>query len=310
MFFGSKKLFIGLLTATSMFLVACSAGEPANAVSPASSSTSQQSTSTAGSATAALDELTVKGRAPKTGYSRNSFGSAWKDVDKNGCDTRNDILQRDLDEKIMQNKCVVTSGVLYPDPYTGTNIIFTRGKSQIDIDHVVALSDAWQKGAFAWDQPKREAFANDPLNLLAVQARANRQKGDADAATWLPSNKSYRCDYVARQIAVKQKYDVWVTQAEKDAMQRVLNSCPDQTLPQDGVMPTKPQVDTGSSDQNKGQDKGNNSSSSTNDSSTVKRYKNCTEAREAGVTPLRKGDGVYELNTHLDRDKDGVACNR
>ena len=91
--------------------------------------------------------------------------------------------------------------------------------------------DAWQKGAAQWPAGKRLAFANDPLNLLAVDAGTNRSKGDGDAATWLPPNKSYRCAYVARQVAVKAKYGLWVTAAERDAMVRVLSTCPGMRLP-------------------------------------------------------------------------------
>ncbi len=140
--------------------------------------------------------------------------------------TRNDILRRDLTDRNMKNSCKVLDGTLSPDPYTGQKIRFVYGgASEVDIDHVVALSDAWQKGAGKWVEGKRLAFANDPLNLLAVDAGANRAKGDGDAATWLPSNKSYRCTYVARQVAVKAKYEVWVTSAERDAMVRVLSNC-------------------------------------------------------------------------------------
>ena len=173
----------------------------------------------AGTALAAVAKLTVKGRAPKTGYTRAQFGQAWYDTDKNGCDTRNDILRRDLKSKQMQNACKVLAGTLAPDPYTGTPIRFVYGgASEVDIDHVVALSDAWQKGAATWSAGKRLALANDPLNLLAVDSSTNRSKGDGDAATWLPPNKAFRCTYVARQVAVKGKYAIWVTSAERDAM--------------------------------------------------------------------------------------------
>jgi hypothetical protein len=97
---------------------------------------------------------------------------------------------------------------------------------------VVAVSDAWQKGAFKWDARKRVNFYNDPLNLQATLMKLNSQKGDGDAATWLPPLKSYRCAYVARQIAVKAKYSIWVTKAEKVAMQTILAKCPGQLLPQ------------------------------------------------------------------------------
>ncbi|WP_371528796.1 HNH endonuclease family protein [Streptomyces sp. NBC_01283] len=189
----------------------------------------------AGPALAAVDTLTVKGRAPKTGYDRARFGSPWADTDSNGCGTRDDILKRDLDDvKYRDGDCEVASGRLAPDPYTGKDVTFTRGRSQVDIDHLVALSDAWQKGAGKWEPSKRIAFANDPLNLLAVDAGPNRGKGDGDTATWLPPDKGYRCAYVARQVAVKKKYDVWVTGAERDAMKRVLSGCPKEKLPSGG----------------------------------------------------------------------------
>jgi uncharacterized protein DUF1524 len=149
--------------------------------------------------------------------------------------TRDDILRRDLkDVKFTGGTCKVSSGVLRSDPYSGEEVTYRRGRSQVDIDHVVALSDAWQKGAKYWDPSKRIALANDPLNLLAVDASANRGKGDGDTATWLPANKSYRCTYVAAQVAVKKKYRLWVTAAEKAAMRKVLSACPAQDLPSGG----------------------------------------------------------------------------
>ncbi len=182
-------------------------------------------------AEAVLETLAVKGRAPKTGYERSQFGPAWSDVDRNGCDTRNDILYRDLTSityKPGTRDCVVLSGVLV-DPYSGEKIAFERGaKTSMDvqIDHVVALSNAWQTGAFKLSYEKRLAFANDPMNLLAVKGRLNSQKGDGDAATWLPPLKSIRCAYVAQQIVVKAKYGLWVTPPEKAAMQSLLAKCP------------------------------------------------------------------------------------
>jgi len=181
-----------------------------------------------GSAADALNALPVKGRAPKTDYARSQFGSGWATV--SGCDTRNIILHRDLQDPVLDEKCAVISGTLH-DSYTGTIIPFTKGSSDVQIDHVVALSDAWQTGAQQLTRAQRIQLANDPLELIAVQGDANQQKSDGDAATWLPSNKPFRCEYIARQIAVKQKYTLWVTQAEKDAMLAVLSTCPDQALP-------------------------------------------------------------------------------
>lgn len=182
----------------------------------------------AGSAVKTLQTLAVKGRAPKTNYSRSQFGSGWSTT--SGCDTRNIILHRDLRDPVVDDTCTVVSGTLH-DPYTGLTIDFTKGSSDIQIDHVVALSDAWQTGAQSFSRAQRIQLANDPLELLAVQGAANQQKSDGDAATWLPSNKSFRCQYVARQIAVKQKYVLWVTPAEKQAILGVLSTCPNQALP-------------------------------------------------------------------------------
>ncbi|MFI9247640.1 HNH endonuclease family protein [Streptomyces sp. NPDC053086] len=194
-----------------------------------------QETGGGGAAATAAGSLTVKGRAPKTGYSRERFGTAWADTDSNSCDTRDDILKRDLKEvKFSGGTCKVSFGLLEPDPYSGKEITYRRGRSQVDIDHVVALSDAWQKGAKYWDPRKRIALANDPLNLIAVDASTNRGKGDGDAATWLPPNKAYRCTYVAAQVAVKKKYGLWVTGAERTAMKKVLATCPHQKLPTGG----------------------------------------------------------------------------
>lgn len=184
-----------------------------------------------GEAAAVLNELEVKGRAPKTGYTRAQFGDGW--AKQNGCDTRNIILHRDLANVKVNEKCQIESGLLH-DPYTGKDIAFTRGASTSDdvqIDHVVALSDAWQSGAQQLTFDERESLANDPLELLAVDGAANQQKSDGDAATWLPANEVFRCQYVARQIAVKKKYRLWVKPAEKDAIVRVLSGCPGQKLP-------------------------------------------------------------------------------
>jgi len=184
-------------------------------------------------ATKVLAKLAVKGRAPKTGYSRSLFSDGWGDIGY--CDTRNYILKRDLRSITWRSgeNCIVATGVLQ-DPYTGATINFVRGvrtSLAVQIDHIVAVSDAWQKGAQQMTSANRYNFYNDPLNLLAVDGPTNESKGDGDAATWLPPNKSFRCTYVSRQIAVKAKYKLWVTSAEKDAMSRVLSSCPKQLLP-------------------------------------------------------------------------------
>lgn len=173
-----------------------------------------------------LDKLEVKGRASKTGYDRTLFASTWQTLGK--CTMRNLVLKRDLTEVIIDDNCRVISGKLQ-DPYTGKEIAFQYGPAtsqSVQIDHIVAVSDAWQKGAQSWDSEKRYKFYNDPNNLVAVSREANQAKVDSDAASWLPSNKLFRCAYVSRQIQVKLDYGLWVTEAEKSAMQQVLQRCP------------------------------------------------------------------------------------
>lgn len=188
-----------------------------------------------GSALATLEDLAVREAATEDGYDREAdFGTAWQDADDNGCDTRNDMLQRDLEdiEFTSGDTCEVASGTL-DDPYTGETIAFERGENSgdVQIDHVVALMNAWTTGAADWDKAKRVQIANDPLNLVASDGPANMGKGARDASEWLPENQAYRCEYVARQIAVKAKYGLWVTPAEHDAMADVLTSCPAEPLP-------------------------------------------------------------------------------
>lgn len=182
-------------------------------------------------ADAVLQQLPIKGRAPKTGYTRAQFGDGWAVT--NGCSTRDIILNRDLQDVVTNSKCEVVKGVLH-DPYTGKTIPFERGgttSAAVQIDHVVALGDAWQTGAQQLTVATRQQLANDPLELLAVDGPSNQQKSDADAASWLPPNKGFRCEYVARQIAVKYKYRLWVTAGEHDAMAGILHGCPQQFVP-------------------------------------------------------------------------------
>lgn len=179
-------------------------------------------------ATEILENLEVKGRAPKTGYSREEFYGGWPTVE--GCSLRQKIIKREFGESAVLDKCNVLAGE-YEEPYTGEYKTFSTREEiskGVQIDHVVALSDAWQKGAQYLEREVRYNIATDPLNLLAVDAAANEKKSDGDAATWLPSNKKFRCQYVARQISVKYKYGLWVTEAEKSAMTNVLTNCPNE----------------------------------------------------------------------------------
>lgn len=275
-----------------------------------------------GAAVDMLATLPVKGRAPKTGYARTQFGAAWSDVDHNGCDTRNDILKRDMTNVTFKpgtHDCVVKTGTLN-DPYTGKTINFVRGQhtsTAVQIDHVVALSDAWQKGAQQLSADQRLQLANDPYNLLAVDGPANQQKSDSDAASWLPSNKSFRCQYVARQIGVKHKYALWVTQAEKDAMTSVLSGCPGQTVPDGGGVVASAQADsqpaqtpepaqTTQAAPAPAQTQAAPAPAPAQQSGGDIYYQNCSAVRAAGKAPLYQGQPGYSRK--LDRDGDGVAC--
>ncbi|TFD34254.1 DUF1524 domain-containing protein [Cryobacterium cryoconiti] len=261
-----------------------------------------------------LATIPVKGKAAKTGYERTGmFGSAWIDVDQNGCDTRNDILARDLTTITLSGTCRVMTGYLV-SPYTASPIAFVRGQDTsafVQIDHVVALSNAWQTGAQQLTQAQRVSLANDPINLLAVDGRSNAQKGDGDTATWLPSNKAIRCGYVARQVSVKATYGLWVTQAEHDAMTRILGSCtgemaltssftpapapvvvappapapvvapvPDPEPAPAAPAPAPAPVDV--------------------------YYENCDAVRAAGAAPIQAGSPGFQPK--FDRDKDGIGC--
>ncbi|KAB7788145.1 HNH endonuclease family protein [Bifidobacterium cebidarum] len=190
-----------------------------------------------GSAADTLNHLTVDDSQNAAGYDRDSFGFRETDTDGNGCDAREDVLARDLTDVRYKyaGSCQVSSGTLQ-DPYTGQTIHFVRGRTtsaKVQIDHVVALENAWQSGARDWSTAERHQFGNDPYNLLAVDGPANQEKGSASAAYWLPTNAAYRCDYVARQIGVKDKYRLTVTSQEKDAMLAVLHTCPGQAVPAD-----------------------------------------------------------------------------
>ena len=212
--------------------------------------------------------------------------------------------------------CLVLSGRL-DDPYTGQSIAFVRGEStsaNVQIDHVVALSDAWQKGAQQWTTSTRTRFANDPLNLLAVDGPTNQGKSDGDAATWLPPRASYRCAYVARQTAVKARYRLWVTAAERDAVRRVLTSCAAQRLP---VVAATVPLGGGRSasaaprpvSPGTGTPPAPAPAPRPVATASDPHFASCSAAGEAGYGPYRSGvDPEYDW--YRDRDHDGVVCER
>ena len=290
-------------------------------------------------ATKALDllaTLPIKEPESSTGYgARAAYGAAWADVDRNRCDTRNDILKRDLTEVVLStgSTCKVESGTL-ADPYTATTINFQRGletSNAVQIDHVVALGDAWQKGAQQLTETQRMAFANDPLNLQATDGPTDVQKGDSDAAAWLPPNDTFHCSYVARQISVKATYKLWVTQAEHDAMARVLEDCAAQLVPTSekrvvvaaaakapktpkpkakaavvAPAPAKPVPAPRFVAPVPAPAPAPAPAPYVPPAPATAYYPNCSAVRAAGAAPIYAGQPGY--SRQLDRDGDGVAC--
>jgi hypothetical protein len=250
----------------------------------------------------------VKGRAPKSGYDRAAmFGTAWLDVDRNGCDTRNDILARDLSAEVMDGPCRVLAGTL-KDPYTATTIEFVRGNTtslEVQIDHVVALMDAWQSGAQQLTLVQRVSLANDPLNLMAVDGPTNGAKGASNAASWLPPNKSFRCEYVARQISVKATYGLWVTQPEKEAMNGILSTCPDQPALTSSFAPSPTNAPVPAATPAPEPVPAPVPAPAPAPAPIVT-YANCDAVRAAGAAPIHQGEPGYAPK--LDRDGDGIGC--
>ncbi|WP_284301793.1 HNH endonuclease family protein [Homoserinibacter gongjuensis] len=165
-----------------------------------------------------------------TGYLRSAFGAGWRDPDRNGCDTRNDILARDLADVMFRpgtHDCVVTSGTLL-DPYTGMTIHFVRGNvtsEAVQIDHIVPLAWAWRNGAYAWDEKRRVEFANDPDNLLAVDGPTNMSKSDLGPAEWLPPSDAFECHYAAAFVSVLGKYSLSIPRSDRQALVETLHGC-------------------------------------------------------------------------------------
>ncbi|MFI9822975.1 HNH endonuclease family protein [Streptomyces sp. NPDC052013] len=179
-------------------------------------------------AVALIERVTTKGRGPRTGYDREDFGYAWKDtadgvpLARNGCDTRNDLLRRDGQNLRFRSgsDCVVVALTL-ADPYTGKTIEWRKqDAAEVQIDHVVPLSYSWQMGAARWPRHKREQLANDTLNLIPVDGRANSAKSDSGPASWLPPDKRIRCAYAVRFAQVALKYEMPVTAPDKKMMLR------------------------------------------------------------------------------------------
>lgn len=186
-------------------------------------------------ASAALAGLRVAERTPLDGYERGCgegegcvFGPAWADVDRNGCDQRNDVLHRDLTAVQVREGtqgCVVVAGVL-DDPYSGAVVPFTKADAAlVPIDHVVPLAAAWAQGAAEWTPEQRAYFANDVTNLIATTRAENSAKGDSTAEEWVPPDPTYGCSYATVVITVKNDYSLAVTPAEAAALEDLLATC-------------------------------------------------------------------------------------
>ncbi len=170
-------------------------------------------------------------------YRRAAFGDAWDDDNdapggRNGCDTRNDILDRDLVDKtyVAITRCptAVATGVLH-DPYTDATVAFMRGNqvgAAVQIDHIVPLALAWDLGARDWPQAQRLRFANDPANLIAVAGQANQDKGDAEPARWMPPNHAFWCQYAVQFAAVLRGYRLPVDAPSATVLRDAAGTCP------------------------------------------------------------------------------------
>jgi hypothetical protein len=215
----------------SVFMVAGCAGNvslsgdgPSSSGSHTSSSKEKGGKGKEGTARRELVTLKDAKAGSMDGYSRAKFGPAWKDEDHNGCDTRDDILARDLDQVKKRDKCTVISGDL-DDPYTGKTITFTKSHAiEVQIDHIVPLGLAWRMGADGWSEDKRTRLANDRDNLLAVSGRPNEQKSDKGPSEWQPP-KAFQCTYAEKFIAVADEYHLSVTRADHTELGDMLDTC-------------------------------------------------------------------------------------
>jgi hypothetical protein len=223
---GMRRAVSTVIAAT--LTVGCSVAQPiAEGTPPAHPSTKEHGKHAGRDAAKTRKELAdlhVAAPGSDAGYARDRFGRRWADTDHNGCDTRNDILARDLDEVDKRGRCVVVGGRL-DDPYTGRNMTFAKAEAaQVQIDHIYPLALAWRMGADDWPEDKRTDFANDRDNLLAVWARPNEQKGDSGPSEWRP-RKAYQCTYAIKFVDVATEYDLAITDTDHDALDAALDRC-------------------------------------------------------------------------------------
>ena len=179
---------------------------------------------------ALLEQIDTAAAPTEVEYDRDTFGQRWADVDRNGCDQRNDVLARDLVDETVDpgtQDCVVRTGTL-ADPYTGTTIAFRRGETTstaVQIDHLIPLAYAHRNGASGWTPAQRETFANDLDNLQAVDGPTNASKSDQGPAEWMPPADSYRCTYVTRFVFVAHRYQVAIPAEDRAAIADLLPTC-------------------------------------------------------------------------------------
>jgi Excalibur calcium-binding domain/Protein of unknown function (DUF1524) len=243
-------------------------------------------------------------------YDRSEFGQAWADVDRNGCDQRNDVLRRDmvkLHTRPGTNGCVLLRGVLKDDKfnYAARKVHFQRGDGEIEIDHVVSLRNAWDAGAYDWGADRREKFANDLMNLEAIDSESNQEKDDQPFDDWWPDDLDDECWFAARQITIKKRYSLTVTPAEREALQEALTSCePMKRLKPSQFKAPKPKPIGEPKPKPNPEPEPRQTQEPKPDPNVY--YKNCDAVRAAGAAPIHRGDPGYAR--HLDRDGDGVGC--
>ncbi len=306
----------------------------------------------------ASDEVLIRTAAEREGGYNRSFFKHWIDADRNGCDTRKEVL---IEEAVVKPKkgpkCTLTGGK-WVSSYDGKT--YTKD-SALDIDHVVPLAEAWRSGAWAWTPAQRQEFANDIRDsrvLIAVTASANRSKGDRDVKSWLPAKD--KCSYIEAWVAVKVRYTLTFDPGELSVIQNYFTSCNITNVSAEVLVgyeteanrvtsaPSPTPVATPSASPSPTPSPSPVATASTSPTpsptptpvatvsasptpspipittvsasptpapvaptkSPAVKYKNCAEAKAAGVAPLRKATNpeLYEINSGLDRDKDGVAC--
>jgi hypothetical protein len=249
------------------------------------------------------------------GYDRKLF-KHWVDTDKNGCDTRKEVLIAEATIKPKIGAKCVLSGGTWVSSYD--NKTFKGSGSGLDVDHMVPLAEAWRSGAWQWTSEEREKFANDLQDervLIAVSATSNRSKSDKDPANWLPKgSKEAVCDYVFNWAAVKYRFSLTIDPKERKVIERITleSSCADrhaQTMVKPLIQFQK-YISKGDSKPTPSETEVAPTPTPSKSLPKAVKYKNCTEVKNAGVAPILKSTNpeLYELNKGLDRDKDGDAC--